>query len=252
MALSDYDARSPERPVVEPSAVESSAFGISVGRLDYGLGTDWAAVNVAEAVADADCDLVILRFPSDRLEVMDGVAATGCPSLVADTLLYFAHDLEGPQSSARVALEPMSPADADDSDRLIDTVFAGYRNHYAANPLTRGVDIVSAYQEWTRTSLLRDDRRALRAVDPDGQAVGVCLVDCSSSSYEVLLAGIVPSRRGAGAYQEMLRSLLGWAASSGADQVVISTQAWNLAAMRAWVRTGFLPVLALTTVHVMR
>ena len=50
----------------------------------------------------------------------------------------------------------------------------------------------------------------------------------------------------------MLRHVIARAGSLGKESVVISTQASNIAVMRAWARVGMLPTISLNTVHVMK
>jgi len=173
-------------------------------------------------------------------------------TIQADTLIYF----EAPTESAiGKTIEVLRKANSDSLKRtalhMVEQIFADYRNHYSENPLLKQINISSAYQDWVLTATTNRRASLFLSADANGRYVGICLLDESKPSWnEILLAGIVPGRRGEGLYQEMLIAVLAHSKSRGKPAVVISTQASNLTAMRAWIRTGFLPVQSLNTFHV--
>ncbi len=252
MGYAAFGADSPAVPSVIPSPTESRAFGLPVGRLDYGLGADWSRISVGGALEATDSTLVIVRYPAWCLDIQAEVQASGRRTLMADTLLYYRRSPVEPAVHEEVVLRRLLPDEAPLADELIADVFADYRNHYLSNPLTRSVDLVAGYQEWTRASLDHPGRRVFAAGTPAAPDVGICVVEWERGTVEVLLAGLRPAARGRGTYQGLLRRLSGWALEQSHEAIVISTQAWNIAAMRAWSRTGYLPELALSTLHVMR
>lgn len=150
-------------------------------------------------------------------------------------------------------LAQLQPADSGETDELIKRIFADYRNHYSTNPLLSRINVVAAYQDWTRKALRSSSSAVFKAATSNGAAAGLCVTEAEDESFaEILLAGIVPEERGHGAYQAMLRFIGHEAQSAGKDSVVISTQSANIGVMRVWCRLGFLPTFALNTFHVVR
>lgn len=251
MAYQSYGPSSRVHPVVEPSAVESRAFGIRVGRLDYGLGADFEHVDLAATLEASDSDLVLLRYPAQRLDLAEQLRVCAWSSIPCDPLIYVRR-VPAPQEHAPVTIRPLDEADLPELDHVIDTIFTGYPNHYLVNPLTRGVDIVAAYQEWARATLASEHGGVFLA-DVEGQgAVGMFMVHDEDHVFEILLGGMMPVARGKGWYQAMFRAITDDACARGATLACTATQAANTASLRGFTMTGYEPFLALTTAHVLR
>jgi len=251
MAYATFGPHSPPHPHIEASPVESCAFGIRVGRLDYGIGTDWGSVDVTRDLIAGEEDLVILRYPADRLAITRDLAASGLRFLTADMLLYYHRDTVTTAPHEGITFRRLTRADTGLADDLIADVFTGYHNHYLANPLTSGIDLIAAYQEWTQASLEHPSRAVFAAASQRRPDAGMCMVELAGTTAEILLAGLRPTERGGGLYQALTMRAIEWAASQGATDVVSSTQPWNIVGLRTWTKLGFLPELALTTMHVM-
>ena len=235
-----------------PSPSESARFGISVGRLDYTYVADWEGVDVVADLADSDVDLVILRFPAERLEVVRSVHESGRPSLMADTLLHFRREPIERADAHGMQLRPLTSADTALMDDLVADIFPEYRNHYESNPLTRGVNLVEAYQEWARTFLDAPDRRAFCVQIPEDGEAGLCMFEWSDTHLESILAGMRPRARGVGGYQDVLRCQANWGVDNGLTSMGVLTQVWNTSAMKPMIKVGLLPDYAISTMHVMR
>lgn len=248
-----------DRPVgdvaarVVPSVLESVASGLSVGRLIIWPTGSMDGRAARQAILESGHDLVILRSACDDVLLS---AQLQCEELVcwqADTLIYWEIPTSKVAEAGPGSLEACGMGDGEAVDQMVRTAFAGYRNHWAANPALARLSVTDAYADWTASSLDDPDRVVLRYSTLDGQAAGICLVDDADEGYEeILLAGVVPGQRRHGAYQSMLRQVIARAGSLGKESVVISTQASNTAVMRAWARVGMLPTISLSTVHVMR
>lgn len=251
MAYATFGPTSAPHPHIEPSPVESRAFGIRVGRLDYGMGTDWDSVDLTRDLTAGDADLVIMRYPADRLAITRDLAASGLRSLSADMLIYYRWVIASGGATEGITWDRLTGTDRARSENLVSSIFHGYQNHYLANPVTSGIDIVAAYQEWTTTSLDRPSVQVLAMSTSDDLDAGLCMVERIADEVELQLVGLHPSVRGQGRYLLLLRSLAERLAGEGVTSIVSSTQAWNIPALRTWTKVGFLPELALTTVHVM-
>ena len=254
MAYQSYGPRSPEAPVVERSPVESRTFGIDVGRLDYGLGADPVRIDLAAALDAADCDLVLLRYPLQRLDITEQLRTCGRPTIHADPLLYYTR-VPASQEHAPVRIRRLAEADLPELDEVIAAVFPGHPNHYQVNPLTRTVDIVAAYQEWARATMSHPQRRVYLADVAGVGVAGMFMVQQwgpDAGDFEVLLGGMMPAARGRGWYRAMFRAITDLAHRDGARLAFTAAQASNIASIRGFTATGYHPHLALATVHVLR
>ena len=251
MAYQSYGPESNARPIVERSAVESRAFGIRVGRLDVGLGADRESIDLAATIEAGDCDLVLLRYPAQWLDLAEQLRVCEWPSIPCDPLIYVRRT-PAPQEHAPVGIRRLGEADLPELDDVIATIFPGYPNHYLVNPLTRGVDIVAAYQEWARATLASPHGQVFLA-DVDGVGVvGMFMAHDEDGVFEILLGGMLPVARGKGWYQAMFRAITDHAHATGATLACTATQVANTASLRGFTSTGYEPFLALTTAHVVR
>lgn len=246
------------QPAVIESELESRRFGMRVGRLSYGFGLEPTAAEVAELVEASRCDLVILRFDATATK-LSGDLCEALPDhdlIFGDTLLYYSSVGQRLMTANRAPLVDLGP-DMGDLHECIRSVFAEYSNHYAANPLTRGVAMASVYEEWTRSLEQGATLMTIGIAAADGSLDG-CLIAQRQpvgpdvpNVWEVVLAGIVPRMRGAGLYGRLVRGFNARIRQLESDWV-ISTQAWNLPAQRAWVRAGLRPESSLVTLHIQR
>lgn len=240
--------------VVHTSDVDSRASGVAVGRLAVWPPRSVRAEDVVSVIEESGLDVVIVRGSPEDAELAAALNTETFISWQADTLLYFVSTTQSLASGTRPdGLVKMAPSDRWDADVLIGRVFKDYKNHYSSNPVLRKIDVARAYQDWTRTALGRTGSAVFKALDAKGTPTGICVTDLDDESYaEILLAGIVPEKRGQGAYPKMIRMVAASAQAANKDSVVISTQASNLGVVRAWCRLGFLPTITLNTFHVVR
>jgi hypothetical protein len=240
------------------SESESRRFGMHVGRIDIGLAMNPAASRVAELVVASDCDLVILRLDAASAGFVSDLRGA-LPShevIHADTLLYYSskgQHLETENPAELVPVEPESRA----FQECLRSVFAEYTNHYAANPVTRDVKMADVYSEWA-SSIPKGPTLMTAGVPSIGGLLNGCLIaqleptdPGERNTWEVLLAGVTPQMRGAGMYGALLRAFNVRMKQLESDWV-ISTQAWNIAAQRAWTRVGLRLDGALMTLHLQR
>jgi len=241
-------------PVVINSATESEASGLVVGRLDLwppGITDGHKAIQLIQA---SECDLVVVRHSADDVRFAAQIKSSEFISWQADTLLYYSMEISGPESQiSGIELDLLGHQNIQISDSLIGRTFSDYRNHYSSNPLLSRIDVVAAYQDWTRACLNTPNTPVFRARDQDFGAFGICVLDETSTEFtEILLAGVVPEARRLGLYSSMFREVIQRQSQRSIPSLVISTQAANIGVIRAWSKIGLLPVLALNTVHVMR
>jgi GNAT superfamily N-acetyltransferase len=243
-------------PVASPS--ESERFGLAVGRMTVVASGD-ATTDAAngeitrrvanEAVLAERFDLVVVRLPfdpawrsEDGLELIDG----GC----AVTFEGSSHAVEPRARSERLRrIEQWSS----EHTTVVTEIFAGYRNHVAANPRLDASVIPVGYADWSARHV--DGRvpgDCFLMEDGDGRTLAFAAVAPDGDALVIDLAGVMPAHRGRGVYQLLLDRLEEVAAARGHDRVLISTQVGNRLAVRAWLRRGWAEVAREWTVHVMR
>jgi GNAT superfamily N-acetyltransferase len=233
-----------------PSTEESRLFGLAVHRLEIPLQAKYDFDDLVQEIASIEADLIILRFPCTRVDWM-GRLAFHRPDLEiihADTLMYWTHTPTGSVDAIQWAVQ--HPPAASEAGEAIQSIFAGYRNHYAANPLLEAVDPAEAYRRWTVTHI--ENGGEAMALSHDSQIVAVATLTRPTDHVEVLLAGVIPESRGRGVYESLLSAVADWVGGGNASTIVISTQAHNTGVQRAWARFGFLPTAAFDTIHLMR
>jgi ribosomal protein S18 acetylase RimI-like enzyme len=245
-----------EGPVPSPS--ESERFGLAVGRLTVAGSGDAAAdaaaaaaarETAAEAVIAARFDLVIVRLPiasrwrsGDGMEVVDA----GC----AVTFAGVARGEHPLRSSERLrAVEQWDDRHA----AIVEEIFAGYRNHVAANPRLDASVVPAGYADWSARHVdgsVPGDCFVME--DEDGDVLAFAAVAPSGDELVIDLAGVMPAHRGRGLYQRLLDRLELVATERGLARVVIATQVTNTVAVHAWQRRGWTETGREWTVHVVR
>ncbi|MDQ1519344.1 MAG: hypothetical protein QOI55_417, partial [Actinomycetota bacterium] len=135
---------------------------------------------------------------------------------------------------------------------LVRTVFAGYGNHYRANPDLDADRSIDGYVEWT-VNHVGDGSKALwvLAEHAGGDPIGFAALALEKTA-EIDLAGIVPDHRGRGWYRDLLDHTAALVLARGLREVWISTQASNAAAIRAWSSRGYRHEFTFNTVHIVK
>lgn len=234
------------------SAVDSARFGMRVDRVVVPVGGG----DPLPAVADSTADVVIVRFPARATDVFARLLQPSHRVIHADTLMYWHLEVgQGRRPEARDGLTSRTSSGPANSirlevvDALVAEVFAGYGNHYSANPLFAADQVLAGYQEWARHAVTTG---TVVVLSESGEDVAFATLSLSGRSVEVELAGVAAMHQGTGIYPHLLAAVESEAIDRRADQIVISTQAHNTTAQRAWARFGFLPLQTFTTVHVVR
>jgi ribosomal protein S18 acetylase RimI-like enzyme len=238
---------------LRPSQVDSARFGLRIGRTRLEDDDGSAATRLSAAFHASDLDVLIVRYPATAVGHFARLLQPGVEVIHADTLVYFGGDARAAGGGG----PPLAPADEATLDvHLADAVrsiFAGYRNHYAANPRVDASRVVEGYVEWTEQHRNTPSAHVIALADPqDGSLAAVAAFTTSPSEISVGLAGVAPQHRRRGVYQRLLDAVSAEGHARGIDRVVISTQSHNLGPQRAWARRGWLPEGAVQTVHLCR
>lgn len=248
------------------SPTESRRFGLSVGRVHVGPDVQIdASSELRDLLRAAPQDVLVVRYPADRLAFAPAVAGVGRAVLPAGSLTYWG----GPSDQVRRAAADQpglsvtsARAHAEDGtlgavldvvDEVVAASFAGYGNHYVANPLLDDAGALAGYQEWARGRVTSAPDEVL-LLQSNGSTVGVatCEADTGGGDLEVLLAGLVPAAQGQGWYGPLLAACARVADERNLQRTIISTQVHNTRVQRAWARLGLLPFGAVETVHCVR
>ena len=258
---------------VTSSQVETARFGISLGRVSVGWelpasgpAYERAAEALNVAMAESSEDVLVVRYPAHVVSLGAVVAVSERSVLPAGALTYWGSEAEdvtamsprSPEGDLDVVTATDLPGSVDDVGRVVDAViadsFAGYGNHYLANPLLDPDAVLAAYRDWARRSL-EASRRDVLVLRAAGTPIGVatCVASRDGISHlEVLLAGVVSAAQGGGMYAVLLAGCALEARRRGLQRLIISTQVHNIRVQRAWARLGLHPFAAVETVHAVR
>lgn len=263
------------------SPAESERFGLSIGRVvvaEQDPRATTAVVDPREEPASRELldtlrraheDVLVVRWPARRVLLGAVAARSGRVIVPVGALTYWGTPADRLAASrpagdghSDTELAVTSAADLADDARtravevvrtVVEASFAGYGNHYTADPLLDPGLALEGYVEWAVRSLDTGDEDVL-VLTADGAPVGVATLslDRAGSDLEILLAGLVPAGQGRGWYGDLLAGVGRAAVDRGATRVIISTQAHNTGVQRAWARAGFEPFAAVETVHAIR
>jgi hypothetical protein len=236
--------------VVSESGVESDRFGLRIGRVRVGPDVD---IGELEA-ACAGFDVVVLRCDAGDVGLSFRLLGLhDFRAFTADHLSIWRWDVG---ETVRVELPDgwtVGPsADAAVVDAVVRDAFAGYRNHYRANPLFDPGAALDGYADWALSLMTRSDDACSVLCDQTGDAVGVALVDWSDATPDVALAGIRSRAQGQGRYPALLTHVMELTRARSRQSLTISTQSHNVNVMRSWLRLGFLPIETMATMHIVR
>jgi ribosomal protein S18 acetylase RimI-like enzyme len=234
------------------SELDSARFGVPIGRVVMPADEQLPA-DLPRRFLASQLDVLVVRYPAAEVGAFAAMVQPGVAVIHADTLLYYGWRVRGGPPTElpagyTVASGPLEPSLLADTTAAI---FDGYRNHYAANPLVAAEQVVAGYVDWAGRHLGTSDAAVL-AIAHQGDLVAVAAVSFHGDELEIDLAGVVPAHRRRGIYDALLSLVEEEARRRSLAEVVISTQAHNLAPQRAWARRGWLPQGAFQTVHLVR
>jgi len=256
-----------------PSSVETKRFGVSTARITVGYELDTASESypsrLAAVLGRAHDDVLIIRYPASAITVGALIAGAGRDIIPAGALTYWEARIQTEpalgHAQGRDDLDVVAASDMlrerdgvsrNEVVRIVNDVvgdsFAGYGNHYLANPLFNRDAALAGYQEWARRSLDSGDTLILFQA---GAPIGLATCETSRdgrSHLEILLAGLVGMAQGKGNYAVLLSACAELARARGVDRLIISTQVHNTRVQRVWAKVGLRPFAVVETVHAVR
>lgn len=230
------------------SDVESARFGLRVSRFNVPVTSALEGAAAAAMITDSDDDVVILRYPADRVDWFATLAATGWSVLMADALLYSTLSV-GDGKRREQTLVPLTPGEQE-LTAFVRRVFANYPSHYLANPLFDPQDVVEGYMEFAETSFRREG--AITLGTPEGTLVGVATVAASDDVIEWTLGGVDPDHQGSGVFNQVMAAIEDHAAALKCTRILTSTVVHNIRTQKTFQRFGFEPTASFLTVHAVR
>lgn len=241
--------------VAAPSPRETARFGVTVDRISVSAASAAKLADVLEAVRSSTADVVILRYPADRMRWFAALTELDRTAIVADNLVGWKLATgrgRRPPPLPR-GLELVDFVGAAELDAMVADAFRDYGNHYLADPLFDPALALAGYQEWAGREI-ESGVVALRDAGGRGEPVmlGFLTYGEAGGVAEFALGGVVPGAQGTGLYAHLLAGMEDRAASRGIGSVVCTTQSRNTRVQRRWADYGFKPVLSVFTVHLLR
>jgi hypothetical protein len=250
------------------SPLESARFALTVGRVTVRQDeTSDEADRLAAVLAQAPEDLLVVRYPADRVRLGAVLAAGDRDVLPAGALTYWAvaaTDVIAPDGPVDDELDaphivaapdwPGGPASVREVvGAVVEATFTGYGNHYLADPLLDAGAALAGYREWATGTVETTPQDVLLLVAGERPiGVATCRRASDGGHLEVLLAGMLPKDQGRGRYGYLLAGCARHAERAGLGRLVISTQVHNVRVQRAWARAGLRPFAAVETAHAVR
>lgn len=230
--------------VLELSQAETARFGLRVAR--------WTPEAPGAQIDPTGFDVVIVRRPESWVDRwIDLTRFDDHVAVHADTLLYWEWNDRGEHLDVREEARIVGDAGSPVVEALVRDVFAGYHNHYMANPLFAPELVLAGYVEWALATVARVPG-AFIGVGGHDEIAGFGVIDWAAETPDVRLAGVASSARGQGWYVELVARMMLAARVRGAGRLRISTQAQNLTVQRTWASYGWRPIEALETTHLIR
>ncbi|WP_157745526.1 GNAT family N-acetyltransferase [Luteimonas chenhongjianii] len=241
--------------VLRHSQVESNRFGLRVVR---GMVTKDAPRDQVRAdIERLKPDIAIFRCEAGDTRQIDELAKAGLVPRHADTLVYYKISLDRPTIGAPAVddggIGQAEVCDAASLEAIVRRGFAGYRNHYHANPLLSEAAILDGYVEWALDYAIRPaegQQTWVYRIGGQARSFATCKLRADRSEVEIVLNATDPAWTGRGLYSSLLKSLIAYYRRAGFAALVISTQVWNYGVQRVWSRTGLVIHRAFDTYHV--
>jgi hypothetical protein len=248
--MSPVSARGPH---VEPAALDTARFGISVLHARPALPGD-VDVLVAEARARGAA-LVVVRGGVRDHAVIHRLEQAG--ALLMSSLMYLERSLVVPPVPTEY-VDLLRAATVDDVEAVTECAriaFRGYDSHYTADPRLDAAACSEVYPSWAHRSVL-DPSVADRVVVAtyERMVLGFATVRWMSDLADTPLVATSPHAEAAGVrrsalFRALVMEACSCAAAASAKRIEYSTQLSNIAVQRILTRVGYLPARAEHVFH---
>lgn len=231
------------------SQIDSDRFGVRVARAQV---VPENLPRVLDFCVAEKIDLIIARCPTNDLVAAQNMEMRGF--LLMDTLVYYRFDLLKraiPEDKGELLVRTLRPGDKEQVRRVASEAFKGYMGHYHADPRLDKRKCDETYASWAERSCIpKTAADEVLVAEHDGEVAGFATLRLNSpQEVEGLLFAVAPEWQGRGVCGSFMIHSLRWAASQGAQRMIISTQATNVSMQKVWCRVGFEPSHSYYTFH---
>jgi GNAT superfamily N-acetyltransferase len=209
------------------SMADSDRFGLRIirGRVEETLP---APGILQTQIIDLKADIAIIRFPAGITAPLYDLVDRGFTPIHADTLVYYARDLELPIAASNFVSPPeielANQGDRNQVANLARRAFSSYRSHYHANRLLDPSLVVEGSASGRETWVARRNGPII--------AFATCNTCPIDKSVEIVLNAVDPDYAGRGVYGYLINQILLRYRSRNFNRVRISTQIWNYASQK--------------------
>jgi GNAT superfamily N-acetyltransferase len=229
------------------SALDSRRFGIRAFRAQADAVA--AAARLMDFAHAQDLDLLIVRCPSEAVDVAQALERAGC--FLTDTLVYYRGETRPfePFPARGTRIRPYQAADHAALESCAGAAFHGFRGHYHMDGRLDPAAATAGYVEWA-ISATTDPACVVLVAETEERLSGFLTAKkLDKDTWEVLLNGVSPEFQRRGIYTALFTDIGTRAQQAGASELVISTQLTNLAPQRVWTGCGLQLDHALYTFH---
>lgn len=231
------------------SQIDSDRFGVRIARAQV---VPENLPRLLEFCAAEKIDLLIARCSTNDLLAAQEMETHGF--LLMDTLVYYGFDLlkrRISENNGTLLVRTLRPEDKDQVRYVAKEAFKGYMGHYHADLRLDPRKCDETYASWAERSCIpKTAADHVLIADSQGEVAGFATLRLNSpQEVEGLLYAVAPKCQGHGVCESLMIHSLRWAASQGAQRMIISTQVTNVSMQKVWCRVGFEPSHSCYTFH---
>jgi len=230
------------------SQIDSDRFGVRVARA---LVVPENLPRVLDFCAAEKIDLIIARCSTNDLVAAQNMEMHGFALM--DTLVYYRFDLlkRAIPEDKGLLVRTLQPEDKEQVRSVAKEAFKGYLGHYHADRRLDRRKCDETYASWAeRSCIAKSAADEVLVAEHNGEVAGFATLRLNSpQEVEGLLFAVAPGWQGRGVCGSFMIHSLRWAASQGAQRMVISTQVTNVSMQKVWCRVGFEPSHSYYTFH---
>lgn len=204
-----------------------------------------------------DQSMMIIRFPSDHLRSFNSSKLASLPGFIADCLVYYRANLDSLMVSEmqnKINFSVWNKNSTPQIQKLINTIFKDYHNHYFSNPDLPPELITAGYSQWMEEFAKADSLEPAKIgwfcmSNEEISGFATCNLYSEEKCVEGILYGVMPQFTGHGIYADLIRYTQSYFKSQGYSDFYVSTQVQNISVQRAWIKESFKPEASFLTYH---
>ncbi|HEX7596673.1 MAG TPA: GNAT family N-acetyltransferase, partial [Polyangia bacterium] len=194
--------------MTEPAAysdLDSRRFGIRVfrGQVD----TVEAAARLVDFARAQDLDLLIVRCPSEAVDVAQALERAGC--FLTDTLVYYRGETRPfePSPARGTRIRPYQAADRAALEKCAGAAFHDFRGHYHTDARLDPAAATAGYVEWA-LSATTDPTSVVLVAETEKRLSGFLTAKIlDGNTWEVVLNGVGPEFQRRGIYTALFTEI---------------------------------------------